>query len=254
MSANGLGSYNHHLSRPKNGFLFLVCAEVQMIAQTAGPAAVADFVRDSVAENTRIAYASDLRHFESWGGRVPASAETVASYLADHADNLSVATLVRCMASLSKAHKARGLSNPTASELVGATMRGIKRTRGGAQREAKPLLRDDLLAVLDAMGNGLKDIRDRALLLIGFAGALRRSELVGLDVADVEHVRQGIVLLLRRSKTDQLGEGRRIGIPFGRTRWCPVAALDAWIAASGISEGAIFRPVDRHGRVHDARL
>jgi integrase len=122
---------------------------------------------------------------------------------------------------ISKAHEARALQNPTRSELVRATMRGIKRTRGCAQREARPLLRDDLLLVLDAMGDGLKDTRDRALLLIGFAGALRRSELVGLDVGDVEHVRQGIVLTLRRSKTDQDGQGRKIGIPFGRTRWCP---------------------------------
>lgn len=104
------------------------------------------------------------------------------------------------------------------------------------------------------MGDGLKDIRDRALLLIGFAGGLRRSELVGFDVTDIEHVRQGIVLQIRFSKTDQLGKGQKIGIPHGRTRWCPIAAFDAWMAASGITEGPIFRPVDRHGRIHDTRL
>ena len=125
-----------------------------------------------------------------------------------------MATLVRRLASISKAHQARGLSNPTRSELVRATLRGIKRTRRCAQRQAKPLLRDDLLLVLDAMGDGLKDIRDRALLLIGFAGALRRSELVALDVADIEHVRRGIVLHLRRSKTDQDGQGHKIAIPY----------------------------------------
>lgn len=133
-------------------------------------------------------------------------------------------------------------------------MRGVKRTRGCAQREAKPLLRDDLLMMLDAMDGGLKDIRDRALLLIGFAGALRRLELVGLDISDIEHVRQGNVVHLRRSKTDQDDQGRKIGIPFGRTRWCPVAALDAWLTASRIAEGAIFWPVDRHGRIQAARL
>ena len=184
----------------------------------------------------------------------PASAELVASYLASRADTLAVATLVRHVASISKAHEARGLTNPTRSELVRATMRGIKRARGCAQREAKPLLRDDLLIVLDGMGDGPKDIRDRALLLIGFAGGLRRSELVGLDVGDIEHVRQGIVLTLRRSKIDQDGQGHKIGIPLGRTRWCPVAALDAWMVASEIVEGAIFRPVDRHGHIQNARL
>jgi integrase len=215
---------------------------------------VARFVNDSISENTRKAYLSDLGEFERWGGSIPASAETVASYLAARADKLSVATLVRHVASISKAHAARGLPNPTRSELVHSTLRGIKRTRGCAQREAKPLLRDDLLLVLDAMGDGLKDLRDRALLLVGFAGALRRSELVGLDVGDVEHVRQGVVLHLRKSKTDQDCRGRKIGIPHGRGRWCPIVALDAWMTASGINEGAIFRPVDRHGRIRNIRL
>src|SRR5262249_52803086 len=139
-------------------------------------------------------------------------------------------------------------------ELVRATLKGIRRTRRRTQQQAKPMLRGHLLLVLDAVGGGLKDIRDRALLLIGFAGALRRSELVALDVGDVEHERQGIVLRLQRPKTDQDRQGQTIAIPHGRTRWCPVAALDAWLAASAITVGAIFRPVDRHGRVHDIRL
>jgi integrase len=218
------------------------------------PPNVSAFVRDSLAPNTQRAYLSDLTEFERWGGSIPATAETLAAYLAARADTLAVATLVRHLASISKAHEARGLPNPTRSELVRATMRGIKRTRGCSQSEAKPLLRDDLLMVLDATGEGLKDIRDQTLLLIGFAGALRRSELVGLDVEDIEHVRQGIVLRLRQSKTDQNGQGNRISIPYGRTRWCPVATLDTWLKSSGIIEGAIFRPVDRHGRIQSSRL
>ena len=218
------------------------------------PPDVGRYVRDSLAENSRRAYLSDLGEFERWGGSIPASAETVAAYLAARADTLAVASLVRHVASISKAHEARGLTNPTRSELVRSTLRGIRRTKGCGQREARPLLRDDLLLALDATGDRLKDIRDRAVLLLGFGAALRRSELVALDVADIEHVRQGIVLTLRKSKTDQDGRGRKIGIPHGRGRWCPVAALDAWLAASGIAEGAIFRPVDRHGRFHDARL
>jgi site-specific recombinase XerC len=113
---------------------------------------------------------------------------------------------------------------------VRATLRGIKRKQACIQQQAKPLLRDDLLFVLDAMGNQLKDMRDRALLLIGFAAALRRSELVALDVADVEHVRRGVVLHLRRSKTDHDGRGHKVAIPYGRSRWCPVALLDAWLS------------------------
>ena len=205
------------------------------------PDAVAGYVRDSLAENTRRAYLSDLRHFEAWGGSLPASPATIAAYLAAHADSLSVATLVRRLASISKAHQARGLSNPLVGTCPGDDAR--HQTNAGLHpAEAKPLLREDLLLALDAMGDGLKDIRDRALLLIGFAGALRRSELVALDVADIEHVRRGIVLHLRRSKTDQDGQGQKIAIPFGRTRWCPVAALDAWLAASGIAKGRYSGP------------
>jgi integrase len=253
MSAETLTRDNPYLSRPTTSPLAV--SELSAINCTSDlPDGVAGFVRDSLAQNSRCAYLSDLAQFEAWGGSIPASPETVASYLTARTDALAVATLVRHIASISKAHKARGLPNPTRSELVRATLRGIKRTRGFRQREAKPLLRDDLLLVLDAMGDGLKAVRDRALLLIGFAGALRRSELVALDVADIEHVRRGIVLQLRRSKTDQDGRGHKLAIPYGRTRWCPVAALDTWLAASEIAEGAIFRPVDRHGRVHHARL
>ncbi|MEF2559286.1 site-specific integrase, partial [Aurantimonas sp. C2-5-R2] len=104
------------------------------------------------------------------------------------------------------------------------------------------------------MSDRPKDIRDRALLLIGFAGGFRRSELVGLDVADVETVRQGLVITLRRSKTDQTGAGRKIGIPHGRTRWCPVAALEVWLSTFGIEAGPILRGINRHGRVGDQRL
>ena len=146
------------------------------------PQSVAAFVENSISDNTRRAYRSDLAHFEAWGGQVPAEPAVVASYLAANAETLSVATLVRRLATISKAHEARALPNPCRSEIVRATMRGVKRARGIAQREAKPLLREDLFRVLDAMSNGVKDAWDRALLLIGFAGGFRRSELVGLDL------------------------------------------------------------------------
>ena len=98
------------------------------------------------------------------------------------------------------------------------------------------------------MGESIKDVRDRALLLIGFAGGFRRSELVGLNLGDIEAERRGVILHLRRSKTDQLGHGRKIAVPYGRTRHCPVLALEAWVAIVG-TEGPLFRSVDRHGRI-----
>lgn len=218
------------------------------------PISISALVRASVADNTRTAYASDLRHFEAWGGVIPASPEHIAAYIAEHAGKLAVATIVRRVAALSKAHQALGAENPCESLLVRATLRGLRRTFGTAQKQAKALLRDDLFLVLDAMGSTLKDSRDRALLLLGFAGGFRRSELVGLDLADIEHVRQGIVITLRHSKTDQEGAGRKIGIPHGRTRHCPVAAVTDWLARSGKTEGAIFRPINRHGQLQPERL
>lgn len=244
---------NTHLSRPTLPTLsFNKGFAINCIDRL--PHAVVDYVRESRAENSRRAYSSDLAQFERWGGTIPATAETVSAYLADCADTHAVASLLRYIASISKAHEARGLANPTRSELVKSVLRGIRRTRNRPQREAKPLLRDDLLMVMDAMDDSLKSVRDRALLLLGFAGALRRSELVGLNFEDVEHVREGIIIHLRRSKTDKDGIGRKIGIPLGRGRWCPVAALDAWLAVSGTMERPLFRPIDRHGRIRPVRL
>ncbi|MGY3472740.1 site-specific integrase [Bradyrhizobium ottawaense] len=212
------------------------------------------FIQNSIAENSYRAYLSDLREFDKAGFSIPAAPEAVAQYLAESASSLRVATLIRRLASLSTAHEARGLPNPTRSSLVRATLRGVKRTYGCAQRQAKPLCRDDLLQVLDVTGDSRKDLRDRALLLLGFAGALRRSELVALNVEDLEHVRQGVILHLRRSKTDQEAQGQKIGIPHGRSRWCPVTALNDWLQASAIEKGPIFRPLDRAGRVGEPRL
>ncbi len=218
------------------------------------PEEVSALVTASLSEATRRAYLSDLAHFEAWGGSLPASPEAVAAYLAAHARSLSPATLARRVATLSKAHEARGLPNPCRVEVVRAVLRGIRRTVGTAQRQARPLLRDDLFLVLDRMGDSLRDRRDRALLLLGFAGGFRRSELTGLEAGDIEPVRQGLVVTLRASKTDQEGQGRRIGIPHGRTRHCPVAAVEAWQAAAGITEGPLFRPVSRHGHVAPGAL
>lgn len=149
--------------------------------------------------------------------RIPAEPETVAAYLAAHAETLCVVTLNRRLAALAKVHRSHGMSNPTSSELVKSVLRGLKRVKGRAQRQAIPLMKEDLIMTLDGTGEG-RDLRDRALLLIGFAGGFRRSALVRLTCGDIERARQGIILTLRRSKTDQTGEGRKIGIPLARGR------------------------------------
>lgn len=211
-------------------------------------------ISNSLSPATRRAYRSDMAHYEAWGGVIPSAPETVAEYLAGLAEMHAVATISRRLASLAKAHHALGADDPTKAEIVKSTVRGIRRLIGTAQREAKPALREDLFSMLERMGTSTKDRRDRALLLLGFAGAFRRSELIGLDVADIEHVRQGIVVTLRRSKTDQTGAGRKIGIPFGRTRWCPVKHLTDWLDHAGIEDGPIFRSINRHGHVAEQRL
>ena len=249
---------NPPLSRPKNTHALAIVPAPQRsraIDCTDHDEAIARFIRDSLSENTRRAYRSDLAHFLAWGGRIPATDRLVASYLAAHADELSVATLGRRLVSISRAHEARSLPNPASSPLVRATLHGIRRTFGIAQKQAKPLLAKDIARIVGRMGTRPKDVRDRALLLVGFAGGFRRSELVSLNCADIERHKNGIIVHIRRSKTDQVGAGRKIGIPFGRRRRsCPVMALDRWLAHSCATDDAVFRRVDRHGNVLAGRM
>ncbi len=212
---------------------------------------VRTFVNASQAPNTSRAYKSDIANFLRWGGDIPATPELVAAYLAAHARSHAISSLTHYLASLSKAHRARSLPNPTSSELVKATMRGIRRSQVSADGSgpAKPLLREDLVRVLDPIGTSLTDHRDRALLLLGFAGAFRRSELAGLDIADVDLAQGGVKIFVRRSKTDRYGDGQSVWIASGQTRNCPALALEKWIAISGIKDGPLFRPIHKSGRL-----
>ena len=217
-------------------------------------ASVSSYITQSLSEASKRAYQADMKHFVAYGGTIPSSPTQIAEYIASHAQSHKAATLRRWLATLSKVHQLAGHENPVGSGLVKATLRGIIRSHGTAQREAKPLLREDLFMVLAAMANRTIDVRDKALLLIGFAGAFRRSELVGLNVADVSFVRQGLIIQLRFSKTDQEGKGRRIGVPFGRTSWCPVQSLQTWIELANIADGSIFRPISKSGLILPQRL
>ncbi len=212
------------------------------------------FIRQSRAPNTLKAYASDLEQFQLWGGQLPSTPAQVAQFLAERADQLKPATLSRYVASLAVAHRSMGLTSPTTSELVRSVIKGIRRVNGMAQKAAKPLVKEDLFAVLDAMGDAIKDARDRSLLLIGFAGGFRRSELVGLNVKDLAFVRQGMIITLRHSKTDQEGQGRKIGIPFGRTKHCPVKATETWFHRASITQGPIYTSIAKGGHIKPQRL
>ena len=214
---------------------------------------VGQYLQASLSENTRHAYGKDIQHFLAWGGRIPASPESVASYVAVHADRLAVATLSRRVVAIGKAHTIRRLPSPTHSELVKATLRGIRRTCGSTQRRVKPALMCDIKQMVAGL-SGMKGARDKALLLTGFAGAFRRSELVALQVEDVLFVEEGILIHLHRGKTDQTGQGRDVAIPHVRGRYCPVKAVKEWIKLGGIESGSLFRRVDRYGHVMEQGL
>lgn len=214
---------------------------------------VNDYIASVVTDGTRRAYRSDLAHFLTWGGSIPASQETIAAYLASQASTHRVATLRRRVVALGLAHTTQGYSNPCASALVKATMKGISRVHGSAQKQVAPAVREDIFTMVRSL-SGLKGARDRALLLLGFAGAFRRSELVSLNVGDLEFVDRGLIVYLRRSKTDQEGVGRKIAIPHARGAVCAVQGVRDWLEASGINEGPVFRPINRHGRMDQSRL
>jgi integrase len=134
-------------------------------------------------------------------------------------------------------------------------MKGIRRTKGTAPTQKAAALTDDIRAILESKDAGLIGLRDRALILLGFAGAFRRSELVGLDIADCVFSKDGLTVTLRRSKTDQAGAGRKVGIPYGSNpETCPVRAMQDWIEQAGISGGPLFRSINRHGRIQPGGL
>ncbi|WP_206886403.1 site-specific integrase [Alicyclobacillus mali (ex Roth et al. 2021)] len=219
------------------------------------------YIRQSKAKNTIKAYQSDWRSFCTWCEErhlspLPAEPQTVALYLSDMADRgYRTSSIGRHMISIGLAHRTKGFPSPSSDEMVRAVWRGIRNTLGVAPHGKRPILVEDLRRMLQHVPNDLMGLRDRALLLIGFAGAFRRSELVSLNVEDVQFVREGLVITLRRSKTDQEGEGRKVGIPYGSfIETCPVRALQAWLNATGIDSGPLFRPVSKAHDVRNARL
>jgi site-specific recombinase XerD len=219
-----------------------------------------EFAHNSKSENTIRAYRSDWNHFQGWckvhcRSVLPATPETVALYVTDLTSTHKTATITRRISAISQAHQIAGFETPTQSSQVRLVLAGIRRRMGTAQTPKTPVLVEDLRRMIAQLPQSLLGVRDRALLLVGFSGAFRRSELVALDVADVPVTREGLVVTIRRSKIDQEGEGRKIGIPYGSNPdTCPVRALQDWLNACGFAEGPLFRPVDRFGRVASIRL
>jgi site-specific recombinase XerD len=178
----------------------------------------------------------------------------VAAFLAHEAGNgTKPSTLGRRVAAIRNAHKLAHLDTPTDSEAVKATLRGIRRTVGAAKVRKAPAVAAKVRSMVALAPERLTGLRDRALLLLGFAGAFRRSELVALDVADIAETENGLLVSIRRSKTDQDGEGVTVAIARGDVA-CPARALREWLDAAGIETGPIFRAINMAGMVAAGRL
>lgn len=220
-----------------------------------------DFISQGQATSTGRAYRNDWADFTTWcqeRGRVslPALPATVALYVTDLASPADpaqsprkVSTIQRRLASISQAHKLAGYESPTASAEVRAVMKGIRRELGTVQVGKQPAVTEVIRAMVEHLPDTLLGRRDRALLLVGFAGAFRRSELVALTVADARFAHEGLIITLRRSKTDQEGQGTTKGITYGSNPdTCPVRALQRWIDEAKVTDGPLFRSL-KHGKL-----
>ena len=220
------------------------------------------FLAAAKAESTRRAYRADWDHFESWCRRhaltaLPATPETVALYITALAGSHKPATLRRRLTVIGRAHRGAGQPSPSSvrEALVGETLKGIRRTVGTAQVGKRPLYTDQVRAMVHALPATLRGKRDRALLLLGFAGGFRRSELAGLAVEDISVTADGLVVTLRRSKTDQEGQGRKVALPCGSNpETCPVRAYLEWLGAAKLEHGAVFREIGLGGRPAEQAL
>jgi integrase len=221
---------------------------------------VHDFAKASWAEATRRAYQGDWADFTAWCGAcgatfLPAPPATVGAYLADLASDHKVATIQRRLASINAAHRLAGETSPTSTEEVRLVLQGIRRLSGVVQDQVRAVTLDELRRMVVALPDDLAGSRDRALLLVGFAGAFRRSELVALDVDDLGTTEDGVIVNIRRSKTDQVAAGRQVGLPYGSSpKVCPVSFLRHWLEMTLITSGPVFRKVDRHGHLGTEQL
>ena len=233
--------------------------------------AARDYAEKSEAPATKRATAADWRVFSAWCSAhgvsaLPATAETVAAYLVDKARGgaepaRTLATILRARATIGKLHRLAGHDPPpTAHPMVIKVLAGIRRDKGiKPPNEKRPLTAPEVKRALGAVRAAVRlgELRDRAIALLGVTTSLRRSEIVAIDVEHLKWRPDGIVVDLKRSKTDQLGVGRDVPVPrLGdeQADVCPVRALSAWLAAAKIESGAVFRPVTKAGTLRGTRL
>jgi site-specific recombinase XerD len=214
-----------------------------------------DNIRSSKSINTIRAYKSDFNHFVNFCKKnnfkpLPADPKIVSFYITDLSSTSKVSTLKRRLASISVIHKLKGHYIDIKHPLIIENLMGIQRKKGVFQKSKKPILINELKEIISIIDNSEKDerkkARDKALMLIGFSGGFRRSELVNIDLEDLEFTKEGVKIFLKRSKTDQSGEGMIKAIPYFKDiNFCPIHSLKRWIEISQINNGLIFDISDK---------
>tara|TARA_B110001452_G_C15228214_1_gene425638 strand:+ start:26 stop:982 length:957 start_codon:yes stop_codon:yes gene_type:complete len=222
-------------------------------------------LKNSKANNTVRAYKSDFNDFRLFCAQngfksLPTEPKIVSLYLTYlSTKNIKMSTLKRRLVAIGVVHKLKGLYLDTKHPTIIENIMGIKRRKGSIQKSKKPLLISDLKQIINVIDQQKKDeikkLRDRSIILIGFSGGFRRNEIVSLDYDDLDFVPEGLKINLRRSKTDQFGEGTLKGLPyFENSQYCPVISLKRWIEISKISSGSLFRRFTKGSNLSKNRL
>ena len=221
-------------------------------------------LKSSKANNTLRAYKSDFKDFGAFCAKhglnsLPTEPKIVSIYLTYLSKNTKISTLRRRLVSISMVHKLKGYYLDTKHPIIVENLMGIRRVKGSIQIGKKPLLIKHLKILINVINeqktDDLKQLRDKSIILIGFGGGFRRSELISIDYEDLEFVPEGLKITIRKSKTDQFGEGMIKGLPyFTNENFCPVVNLKKWLEISKIQSGPIFRRFSKGSSLTDNRL
>ena len=221
-------------------------------------------LKSSKANNTLRAYKSDFKDFGLFCVKhglnsLPSDPKIVSLYLTHLSKNSKISTLRRRLVSISMIHKLKGHYLDTKHPIIVENLMGIRRVKGSIQKGKKPILINHLKLIINAIDNQktdeIKKLRDKSIILIGFGGGFRRTELISINYEDLEFVPEGLKIIIRKSKTDQLGEGMIKGLPyFEKEVYCPVVNLKKWLEISKIKSGPIFRRFTKGLFLTDKRL
>ena len=222
-------------------------------------------LQNSKAKNTIRAYKSDFKDFGLFCSQngfkaLPSEPKIVSLYLTYlSTKEVKMSTLKRRLVSIGVIHKLKGYYLDTKHPSIIENIMGIKRRKGSKQKGKKPLLINNLKQIINVIDekkiDEIKKLRDRSIILIGFSGGFRRNEIVSLDYDDLDFVNEGLKITLKRSKTDQFGEGLIKGLPhFENSQYCPVISLRKWIKISKINSGALFRRFTKGSKLSENRL